>query len=176
MVLISTSPADMAEHSPIRGIPGRAFSRVVPPLLTVLNRVPEVIARTRRAGSDLAFVATKQFAFGSDVPPDYVEFVGDMIAETPLQVVADFYPAFSELDELDAFPVLAGVETAVIGGQDDAMTPVEHTEVIIDLLPGADALVLENSGHLALIEHHVQVDEVLDALLVRVERNHRERD
>ncbi|WP_331714649.1 alpha/beta fold hydrolase [Auraticoccus cholistanensis] len=174
VVLLSTSPADLGEHSPIRGIPGRAFSRVVPPTLALLNRVPELVTRSRRAGSDLGFVATKQLAFGTEVPPSYVEFVSEMLAETSLQVVADFYPAFSELDEIAAFPVLAGVETAVVGGQDDTITPIEHTEVIIGLLPGADALVLENSGHMALIEHHLQVDEVIDALLVRVERNRRE--
>ena len=38
-------------------------------------------------------------AFGSEVPPSYVEFVSEMLAETPLEVVADFYPAFNELDE-----------------------------------------------------------------------------
>lgn len=175
VVLISTSPADMGEHSPIRGIPGRAFSRVVPPTLALLNRVPELVRRSRQAGSDLGFVATKQLAFGSDVPTSYVEFVSAMLAEIPLQTVADFYPAFSELDETAAFEVLAGVETAVVGGREDDITPVEHTELIIELLPGADAMVLENSGHMALIEHHVEIDQLIDALLVRVDRNWRER-
>ena len=41
-------------------------------------------------------------AFGSDVPPSYVEFVSEMMAQTPLEVVADFYPAFNELDEYAA--------------------------------------------------------------------------
>ncbi|WP_157974131.1 alpha/beta fold hydrolase, partial [Desertihabitans aurantiacus] len=171
VVLISTSPADMAEHSPIRGIPGRTFSRVVEPALALLNRVPDLVTRSRRAGSDLGFVATKQLAFGSEVPAQYVEFVSEMLGDIPLEVVGDFYPAFRDLDETGSFPVLAGVETAVVGGEDDAITPIEHTQVIIELLPGADALVLENSGHMALIEHHVQVDEVIDALLVRVTRN-----
>jgi hypothetical protein len=68
-------------------------------------------------------VATRRFAFASDVPPSYVEFVSEMLADTPLEVVADFYPAFAELDEYTAFEVLSRIPTAVIGGEDDLFTP-----------------------------------------------------
>ena len=60
-------------------------------MLAALNRIPELVEHGRRAGSDLGYVVTRRFAFASDVPPSYVEFVSEMLAQTPLEVIADFY-------------------------------------------------------------------------------------
>ena len=46
-------------------------------------------------------VATDQFAFGDDVPAAYVEFVDEMLAATPFEVVAEFFPNFDGLDKFD---------------------------------------------------------------------------
>ena len=58
VALFSTSAGEMADYSPVRAIPGRVFSRVAPPLLAGLNRVPELVQRGRQAGSDLGYVVT----------------------------------------------------------------------------------------------------------------------
>ena len=92
-------------------------------------------------------------AFASDVPPSYVEFVSEMLAQTPLEVVADFYPAFDELDEYQALPGLSRLPVVVVGGEDDLFTPVAHTDRITELLPDAVSLRLKNCGHLGMIEH-----------------------
>ena len=39
VALLHTSAGEMADHSPIRGLPGRAFSRVAEPLMASLNPV-----------------------------------------------------------------------------------------------------------------------------------------
>ncbi|MFT4166406.1 MAG: alpha/beta hydrolase [Microlunatus sp.] len=171
VALFSTAAGEMADHSPIRGLPGRAFGRIAEPTMAVLNRIPEVVEKGRTAGSDLSFVFTKRGAYGSDVPPSYVEFVNQMLGRTPMSVISDFYPTFAELDEYDAFKVLAQVETAVIGGEDDAITPVRHTDKIIELLPGADVRRLPDCGHMGMIEHHEVFNQVLDDLITRVRRN-----
>lgn len=169
--LMSTSAGDLADHSPIKGLPGRTFSRIAEPLMATLNRIPELVERGRKAGSDIGYVVTRRMSFGSPVPVSYVEFMSEMLGATPLEVVADYYPAFGELDETEAFAVLARVECAVFGGEDDVITPVQHTERIIELLPSADALIQPNSGHMGIIEHHKQVNALLDGLLTRVRRN-----
>ncbi len=168
VALFSTAAGEMADHSPIRGLPGRTFNRIATPLMATLNRVPELVERSRKAGSDLGFVVTKRMAFGSDVDASYVEFVSEMLGETSLEVVADFYPAFAELDEYEALAHLADVEVSVIGGEDDMITPIERTARMIALLPHADALRLAECGHLGMIEHHATFNEVLDGLLDRV--------
>jgi pimeloyl-ACP methyl ester carboxylesterase len=167
VALLSTSAGEMADHSPIRGLPGRTFARVAEPMLAALNRIPELIEHGRRAGSDLGYVVTRRFAFASNVPPSYVEFVSEMLAETPLEVISDFYPAFAELDEYRAFEVLSRIPTAVIGGEDDLFTPVTHTDRILELLPDTDARRLPNCGHLPMIEHSTTCNEILDRLVQR---------
>ena len=167
VALFSTSAGEMADYSPIRGIPGRAFSRAAEPLLATLNRLPQLVDQTRSAATDLGFVMTKRFAFGSDVPADYVEFVSEMLAQTPLDVVADFYPAFAELDEYVSFPRLAGVETLVIGGIDDVITPIEHTDRMVELLPDTETVSVPDCGHLGMIEHGGIFNNLLDGLVER---------
>ncbi len=171
VALFSTAAGEMADHSPIRGVPGRTFAAVAPPLLATLNRLPELVERGRRAGSDLGFVVTRRMAFASDVPPGYVEFVSQMLGEVPLEVVGDFYPAFAELDEYAAFATLSRIETAVVGGEDDMLTTISHTDRITELLPGAEVLKVPDCGHLGLIEHHGVFNKVLEHLLLRVARH-----
>jgi pimeloyl-ACP methyl ester carboxylesterase len=168
VALLCTSAGDIANHSPIRGIPGRAFHRIAEPLMTGLNRIPELVAQGRRAGSDLSYVVTRRLAFGPDVPPRYVEFASEMLAEIPLEVVADYFPAFDDLDEFRALEVLSAVPTLVVGGENDVITPIEHTARIIDLLPKAEAIRVENCGHLGMIEKHDIFNDALDGLIGRV--------
>lgn len=172
VALCATSSGDLAEHSIVAGIPGSAFARIAPPLLTAVNRMPVVVERSRKAGSDVGWVVTKRMAFGrEDVPTSYVEFMSEMLGDTPMSVIADYYPAFAEVDEAAAFEGLSHVECVVVGGEEDRITPVAHTERIIELLPGAEALILPDSGHMGIIEHHEEINAVLDGLVARVRRS-----
>jgi len=90
-----------------------------------------------------------------------------MLAETRLEAVADYYPAFGEVDEYRAFEVLRSVPTAVVGGEDDRVTPVDHTDRIVEQLPDADTRRLARCGHLGMIEHHGVFNSVLDHLVER---------
>ncbi|MFP5282471.1 MAG: alpha/beta fold hydrolase, partial [Actinomycetes bacterium] len=171
VALFSTAAGEMADHSPIKGLPGRAFSRIAEPLMTTLNRVPALVEHGRRASSDLAYVVTRRMSFASDVPVSYVEFMSDMLAKTPLDVVADFYPGFAELDLFAAFETLSTVECAVIGGEDDVITPIRHTDRILELLPGAEVRRLPRCGHMGIIEHAAQFNAAVEGVLERVRRN-----
>jgi len=168
VALFSTSAGEMADYSPLRVVPGWAFSKVAPLLLAGLNRVPDLVERGRKAGSDLGFAVTRRMAFGSDVPTSYVELVSEMLGETSLEVVADFYPTFAELDEYRAFDVVGRVPCVVVGGTDDMITTIERTDKIIELLPGARAVRVEHCGHLGLMEHHEVFSDALEDLYARV--------
>ena len=170
--LLATSSGNLAQHSIVPGISGELFPRLAQPILSVTNRVPALIERSRRVSTDVSFVITRRMGYGSQVPGEYVDFLSEMIAATPMEVVADFYPAFAEFDGRRAMPVLSRIETAVVGGEKDAIVPVEHTDRIIERLPGADSLIVPDSGHMGIIEHHEQYNEVLDHLIERAERQH----
>ena len=60
---------------------------------------------------------TKRYSFATDVPPSLVRFVSRMHDATPLDVLAELFPAFDAHDKLDALDVLNGVETLILGGE-----------------------------------------------------------
>ncbi len=153
------------------GIPAygaKVLHRVAPSVLDALGRQRALVDRGRRAGSDLAYLVTKWYAFASDVPPDVVRFAARMIEQTPIDVVADFYPAFESHDKLAALGVLAGIDTLVLVGDRDLMAPRAHSEAIVAAVAGARLVVAPNAGHLLPLEHPEVVNEHLRALCARV--------
>lgn len=165
--LVCTSSDDLLDRHPVRGLPSRILARAAVPAMAALNRIPTVVEHTRRAGSDLTWLLTDLMTFPSPVPPAYVKFVGEMLSQTPLDVIADFYPAFADLDESEALRVINQLPTAVVGAKQDLVTPFRHTELMIEELPNADVLILDPCGHMAMIEYHDRVTGVLEKLITR---------
>jgi pimeloyl-ACP methyl ester carboxylesterase len=91
-----------------------------------------------------------------------------MIEATPIDVVAEFYPAFSEHDKADALPVFREVPVLALAGDRDLVTPSSHTEAIADLLPDSELVIVPDAGHLVMLEHPEAVTDRLADLLVRV--------
>lgn len=168
VALVATSPGKLADVT--LGVPaaaGRVMRRVVPRALNTLNRWPELVERSRRAGSDLQFVVTKRYSFETDVSPTLVKFVADMHEETPLDVLAELYPAFSAHDKLDALDVLNDVETLILCGEGDLMTPADHSREMSEVLPKAELVVLPEAGHMLMLEHYEVVSAHLRDLVER---------
>ena len=87
-------------------------------------------------GADIEFVLTKRYSFATDVPPSLVQFVSRMHDATPLDVLAELFPAFDSHDKLAALPVLNGVETLIVAGERDLMTPADHSREMVEQVPG----------------------------------------
>lgn len=158
------------------GVPGPLGSvvhRVSPSFVAALSRAPDLVEHGRKAGSDVGFLLTRHYSFGSKVPPARVEFVAEMLGGTPIEVVAEFFPTFVDHDKYVALPVLQRVETLVVGGEQDMVTPVQHSRDIVAAVPGADYVELADAGHLVLLEHPEIVNTALRQLLARAGRNHR---
>ncbi|HUR50751.1 MAG TPA: alpha/beta hydrolase [Mycobacteriales bacterium] len=169
VALVATSPGKLAEVT--FGLPA-LFSgvnrRVLPYLTRGMRGRPELFERGRRLGTDVAFLATRRGSFGSkDVPPSLVELTERMIAATPVDVIAEFYDTFVDHDKLHALPVLNQVETLVLVGGEDVVTPPEHSRTIAAQLPDAQLVVLEGAGHMVQLERHALVTLHLRALVRR---------
>jgi len=91
-----------------------------------------------------------------------------MIASTPMDVVADFLPAFEHHDRRDGLQGLALVDTLVIVGESDALTPASHSGEIVGLVPEAELLLLPRTGHMLMLERYPEVNSALKALAARV--------
>ena len=163
---MSASAGDMHELTfGLPGFSGRLVNRLTPSAMAVLARAPGFVESGRRAGSALGFAITRRVAFGGPVPASYVEFTDEMLAGTPIEVVADFFPIFDSYDAYAAVPALQGVPTLILCGTEDVVTPVRHTRAIADLLPSATLREIEGAGHMVLLERHHEVSQALADLV-----------
>ncbi|MET9316845.1 alpha/beta hydrolase [Kribbella sp. NPDC003505] len=150
---------------------GRLARALATPTVAALARIPDVVERSRKAGTDLSYLLTRKYSFGSEVPPAFTEFVNEMIAATPIEVIADFYPIFALHDKFEALEPLQKVECVVIGGDRDHLTPFAHAEEIVRRVPGAELVEVKNCGHLGLIEHHREFTAALLGMIERAEQS-----
>jgi pimeloyl-ACP methyl ester carboxylesterase len=168
--LISTSSGNLAELT--FGLPEmltRVRAAVLPVAAWTMRHRPGVAERTRRMAADLVSAATWSLSFAStDVDPALGRYVDAMIAGTPVDVIAEFYPALAGLDETGALEPLRGIPTLVLTGDRDRMIPKEHSDLLAKLLPDSEYVVVPDAGHLVLLEKPEQVDEALTRLLRRV--------
>jgi pimeloyl-ACP methyl ester carboxylesterase len=170
--LLSTSAGGLDE-TPIAlpGWPGRLVRRIATPTVAALARMSDVVERSRKAGTDISYILTRKYSFGSEVPPAFTEFVNEMIAATPISVIADFYPIFALHDRYDDLEPLQKVECVVIGGDADHLTPFSHSEEIVRHVPGAELVEVKSCGHLGLIEHHREFTAALLGMIERAEHS-----
>ena len=174
VALISTSPGRLAEVS--FGAPAaavRVLRRAAPRALMALNRRPALVRGSRSLGADIEFVLTKRYSFGTDVPPSLVRFVSRMHDAVPLDVLGELFPAFDAHDKLEALGVLNGVDTLILGGERDLMTPADHSRAMVEQVPGAELVILPEAGHLVMLEHHDVVTDHLRELIERAVRHRR---
>jgi len=174
VALLATSSGGLAQVPlALPGAPGRALRRVAPSFARgVLSATPRLLDGWERA-SDLAFLLTKQYSFGSEVPGEVTEFVARQIMGTPLEVIAEFLEAFDDHDTAAALARLNHVETLVMVGASDRLTPPSHSSAIVRKVPGAEFDVLPDTGHLIMLERYDEVNDRLRDLAARVSRNAR---
>jgi pimeloyl-ACP methyl ester carboxylesterase len=172
VALLSTSTGKLTQAA--FGLPAVVTpvgTRVLPWLTRGIRKQPKVFERGRRLGTDLAFLATRRYAFGAkDVSPALVEFVERMTAATPVDVIAEFYDTFVDHDKLAALGVLGDVETLVLVGSKDLVTPPDHSSVMAEAVPDAQLVVVEGAGHMVQLERAPLVTLHLRALVRRATR------
>ncbi|WP_285564852.1 alpha/beta hydrolase [Streptomyces sp. RTGN2] len=169
VAFVGTSSGKLAEVSfglPVAGV--NAVRLVLPGVLKALGSQAELVERGRRATADLFAGLIKRYSFGSrDVDPAVERFAERLIESTPIDVVAEFYPAFAEHDKSNALPLFRDVPVLILAGDKDLVTPSSHSEAIADQLPDAELVIVPDAGHLVMLEHPETVTDRLADLLVR---------
>ncbi|MFJ7251734.1 alpha/beta fold hydrolase [Streptomyces sp. NPDC098085] len=169
VAFVGTSSGKLGEVNfglPIAGV--NAVRRVLPGVLRALGSQAELVERGRRATADLFAGLIKRYSFGSrDVDPAVERFAERLIESTPIDVVAEFYPAFTEHDKSAAVPAFRDLPVLILAGDKDLVTPSSHSEAIADHLPDAELVIVPDAGHLVMLEHPETVTDRLADLLVR---------
>jgi pimeloyl-ACP methyl ester carboxylesterase len=169
VALLSTSSGGLRELR--LGLPAALASLqgpIVPVLALGMRARPSMVERGRRAARDLAWLLTRHYSFGTaDVSPALVSYVEQMISATPVDVIGEFLVEFMSHDKLSAVSQLAEVETLVVVGEKDMLTPAEHSRAIAEAVPRAELLVVTGAGHLAPLERPEVVNDALRDLIRR---------
>jgi pimeloyl-ACP methyl ester carboxylesterase len=171
-VVLVASSAGRLEASAL-AVP-ELISRVGRPLLPLVNGATRltggVIDRARRASSDLAWQLTRRYGFGSPNPsPALVSFVEKMNTQTPTETVARYlrtlyrHTGYPGLEAIRAKPVL------LICGDKDPITPLAETEEMGKRLAASKLVMVENGGHMVLLEHADQVNAAMLEFLEKLD-------
>lgn len=130
--------------------------------LDALARQADRIEQIRRIirPSDAAFVAVSIASFGRDGSAKQIDFVYDMLTDTPIDVIFDLirsYRSFDVTDELGAVTV----PVAVVAGSRDRITVPGASVFMAENLPKAELHLLEGCGHMSMMERHAEVNELI---------------
>ncbi len=160
VVLISTSAGGVTFGMP------EVLVRFRKPLLPLISGAGWVTAgmldRAREASTDLAWLLTRRYGFGSGkVSPALVSYVERMNSATRTESVARYLRTLYTHDQVLALRTFKEIPVLVMCGDEDLLTPVEHSEALCDALPHAELVVIGGGGHVALLEHSEAVNAVL---------------
>jgi pimeloyl-ACP methyl ester carboxylesterase len=123
----------------------------------------DVLRRVIRP-SDAVFWGVALAAFGPQASASQIDFVYDMLAETPSDVLFDLVRSYRDSDVTEQLSEIA-VPCRLIGGTHDRLTLARASASLAEGLPKAELSVLENCGHMSMLERHEHVNEMLVTFL-----------
>ncbi|WP_254665986.1 alpha/beta fold hydrolase [Streptomyces sp. WMMB 322] len=170
VALIDTSAGGLGEVTyglPLPSAGLKAVRRAVPGVLRAMVAQSALVERGRRATADLFAGLVKRYSFGDgpNVDPGVARFAERLLESVPIDVVAEFYPAFEAHEKTAALAAFDGCAALVLAGERDLLTPYAHSEAIAAALPSARLRILERTGHLSMLERPHEVNEALAQLI-----------
>lgn len=148
------------------------LERLGPSVLRQLGARPDLWSWIRRTGSTIEEFLVDQNSFASPVAASLVRYTADILLGTPLHVVKEYLKTFDGFDKQAALSAFASTQVLVFNGKQDALTPPEHSELIVRALPAAEHVLVNDAGHVVMLEH----PDLLDAQLLQlIERGVRDR-
>lgn len=166
--LLCTSSGGLGEVT--LGMPAlvaRVTQRVLPRALRALGAGSALIEKVRHLGRDGSILIEDLLAFGPDASPAAVAFGEEMMAETRMDALLDFFHSMITHDVISECSHLAAADVLVIGAENDMLTPVEHSLKIAGCVGSARLEVVPTAGHMAMLERPSIVSDHLGDLIER---------
>jgi pimeloyl-ACP methyl ester carboxylesterase len=163
LVLVDSTYTDA-----VRGMTASLTSRgaaqvqraVITAAFRFIGQDPMRAQQLRRRGSDLGYLGTRLFGFGSSPSPSQVAFTDRLLASTDVEVWAKVFPSLIDFDHSEVLERI-DVPALIVVGDRDRLTPPAQARHMASKIRDAELLVLEDAGHMAFIEEH----EVFNAAL-----------
>ncbi|GIH90934.1 alpha/beta fold hydrolase [Planobispora siamensis] len=171
VTLLSTSSGQLGESTfGLPGPVGRLAPVVTSAMFERMRARAALIDRNVALKTRTNLPVTRYVAFGPGARREHVRFVNAMAAATPTEVMVGFYNDFRVHDKLKALAAFASVETLIMVGSRDRLTPKVHSHRIAEALPGARLHVIPGAGHMIGLERPEIVNEALSDLFHRASR------
>ena len=139
---------------------------VVRALTATASRYPSLFERGRPLTREAVWLLTRSFGFADpEVPTHLVDYVDEMIASTPIDVIADFLPAIIGHDVRAGVPTLADLPGLIVCGEADRITPPAQSRELAAKLPKAELRVVAGAGHNLMLEDPSVSNDLLRELL-----------
>ncbi len=171
VAFVATSPGGISAVSwGLGNVLGKVVHRLGPFAVGQLAGRQGLVNSVLKAGREVEEYFVDLYSFASPVPLSIVRLTADMIFRTRMEVISDFMETFDKHDKREALEQFIGVETLVLNGVQDLLTPPQHSEEIVRLIPGAEHVLVNDAGHIIMLEHGDVVSDQLLSLIVRAQR------
>ncbi|MBB5961184.1 alpha/beta fold hydrolase [Planomonospora venezuelensis] len=173
VALLSTSSGGLRDSRfGLWGPIGRLAPVVTPVVFDRMLARASLIDRNTAVRTRTNLPVTRYVAFGPGARREHVRFVNDMAVATPTEVMVGFFNDFLVHDKSTALAALGSVETLVMVGSRDRMTPRAHSDRIAAAVPGARLRVVPGAGHMIGLERPEAVNRALCDLFDRALPKH----
>lgn len=170
VAFFSTSAAglDTVETRPMRAL--RRLRRTVLPMLQqVAGWTPDLIDRSRLLAGDLGWLLTRKAAFGHiDPPASLVTLVERMNRRTSMQSIVGYARAILDHDETATLPLFTGLPALVVVGDEDLLTPPEHSRRLAAALGGSRFALIAEAAHSPQLEYPGEISQLLLEMIDKV--------
>jgi pimeloyl-ACP methyl ester carboxylesterase len=175
VALIDTSAGDLRSVTlGLPRVPGWFMRHLMALVMRAWRRWPSFAERQRALVPPRRRIVrrlVRRLLFGPDATETAVMEGADMIQATPAYTVGSFYQALFEHDKLADLERLREVPTLIMVGDQDRLTPPEHSRRMAAALPGAKLVTVPGCGHMLLTERPDIVIEHLEELVGRTDRH-----
>lgn len=110
-----------------------------------------------------------KYSWSPDAPLPLVEKGHQALIETPPDVLFGDFVACSTFNTMDRLGEI-NVPTLVIAGSDDKMMPPKFGQTLVEQIPNARFHVVENGGHMMMLEQAGEVTAVITQFLTQTSR------
>lgn len=118
-------------------------------------------------GNDLATVVTRVLGVGVDAPEQAVRKVRRLILDSRPHVAGELWRTVGTVDLIAAARAVR-VPALVIAGVKDRVLPAHHSRRLVEALPDAQLVELDDVGHVCMLERPDDVTALLDTFAGRV--------